>query len=140
MQDSPGKIITFYSYKGGTGRTMALANTACLLTQDKEAIDKRSVLLIDWDLEAPGLHRFFRDYLTLLTNGDGDPDEALNDKEGLIDVFWKLSDATQEYDEQKPQRQAEARAVLDEIRPESFILPTDISGLVLLKSGRINDE
>ena len=26
-----GQIITFYSYKGGTGRTMALANLACLL-------------------------------------------------------------------------------------------------------------
>ena len=25
------RIITFYSYKGGTGRTMALANTAWIL-------------------------------------------------------------------------------------------------------------
>ena len=26
-----GKIVTFYSYKGGTGRTMALANVAWIL-------------------------------------------------------------------------------------------------------------
>ena len=26
-----GHVITFYSYKGGTGRTMALANTAVVL-------------------------------------------------------------------------------------------------------------
>jgi hypothetical protein len=28
-----GQIITFYSYKGGTGRTMAVANVAYLLTR-----------------------------------------------------------------------------------------------------------
>lgn len=27
------EVITFYSYKGGTGRSMALANVACLLGQ-----------------------------------------------------------------------------------------------------------
>ena len=29
-----GRIITFYSYKGGTGRTMALANTAWILASN----------------------------------------------------------------------------------------------------------
>ena len=47
-----GRIITFYSYKGGTGRSMALANIAWLM-----ASAGRQVLVIDWDLEAPGLHR-----------------------------------------------------------------------------------
>lgn len=53
----PGTVITFYSYKGGTGRSMAVANTACILAE--EAHDPRGVLMIDWDLEAPGLHRYF---------------------------------------------------------------------------------
>lgn len=53
-----GTIVTFYSYKGGTGRTMALANTAWILA----AAGKR-VLTVDWDLEAPGLHRFFHPFL-----------------------------------------------------------------------------
>ena len=30
-----GKIVTFYSYKGGTGRSLALANVAWLLTANK---------------------------------------------------------------------------------------------------------
>ncbi|MBJ6646100.1 hypothetical protein H4N48_22185 [Streptomyces sp. BSE7-9] len=54
----PGRIITFYSYKGGTGRTMALANTAWIL-----AANGKRVLAADWDLEAPGLHRFFHPFL-----------------------------------------------------------------------------
>jgi MinD-like ATPase involved in chromosome partitioning or flagellar assembly len=49
-----GIIYTFYSYKGGVGRTMALANVAALLAKWGN-----SVLIVDWDLKAPGLERFF---------------------------------------------------------------------------------
>ena len=45
--------VTFYSYKGGVGRTMALANVAAKLAEEG-----RRVLLIDFDLEAPGLDAF----------------------------------------------------------------------------------
>ena len=45
--------VTFYSYKGGVGRTMALANVAAILAKQG-----RRVLLIDFDLEAPGLDAF----------------------------------------------------------------------------------
>ena len=60
MTQSQGQIITFYSYKGGTGRTMALANTACVLAERQRNSDDKGVLMIDWDLEAPSLHRYFR--------------------------------------------------------------------------------
>jgi hypothetical protein len=53
-----GKIVTFYSYKGGTGRTMALANVAWIL-----ASRGLKVLVVDWDLESPGLHRYFHPFL-----------------------------------------------------------------------------
>jgi CO dehydrogenase nickel-insertion accessory protein CooC1 len=53
-----GEIITFYSYKGGTGRTMALANVAWII-----ASNGKRVLVIDWDLESPGLHKFFHPFL-----------------------------------------------------------------------------
>ncbi len=43
-------IATFYSYKGGVGRTMALVNVGYLL-----ANAGKRVLLVDFDLEAPGL-------------------------------------------------------------------------------------
>lgn len=72
-----GRIATFYSYKGGTGRSMALANFAWIL-----AASGKRVLIIDWDLEAPGLHRFFRPFLT-------DPD--LFETNGLIDTFWDFA-------------------------------------------------
>ncbi len=47
-------ICTFYSYKGGVGRSMALANVAALLAK----WGKR-VLIVDWDLEAPGIEKYF---------------------------------------------------------------------------------
>lgn len=53
-----GQIITFYSYKGGTGRTMTLANVAWIL-----ASNGKRVLSVDWDLESPGLHKFFHPFL-----------------------------------------------------------------------------
>jgi hypothetical protein len=53
-----GKIVTFYSYKGGTGRTMALANVAWIL-----ASSGLKVLMVDWDLESPGLHKYLLPFL-----------------------------------------------------------------------------
>jgi MinD-like ATPase involved in chromosome partitioning or flagellar assembly len=68
-----GRIITFYSYKGGAGRSLLLANVAWLL-----ASNGRRVLVIDWDLEAPGLHRFFHPFLH---------DPELNNSDGVIDAI-----------------------------------------------------
>ena len=75
-----GRIITFYSYKGGTGRSMALANVAWIL-----ASNGKRVLAIDWDLEAPGLHRYFRPFLA---------DAEMAETPGLIDFFVHFIEAT----------------------------------------------
>jgi tetratricopeptide (TPR) repeat protein/cellulose biosynthesis protein BcsQ len=48
-------ITTFYSYKGGVGRSMAMANVADLLARRG-----LKTLMIDFDLEAPGLEKFFQ--------------------------------------------------------------------------------
>ena len=74
-----GRVVTFYSYKGGTGRTMALANVAWLL-----ASNGYKVLTIDWDLESPGLHRYFNPFLT---------DKKLRNSEGIIDLIRRYADA-----------------------------------------------
>ena len=50
----PGLVCTFYSYKGGVGRSMALANVGAVM-----ATEGHRVLLVDWDLEAPGLEAYF---------------------------------------------------------------------------------
>lgn len=49
------QTTTFYAYKGGTGRTLTLANAAKYLSRLGQ-----SVLAIDLDLEAPGLHHKLR--------------------------------------------------------------------------------
>ena len=46
-------VNTFYSFKGGVGRTMAMVNVAVTLAQRG-----RRVLVVDFDLEAPGLDTF----------------------------------------------------------------------------------
>jgi hypothetical protein len=80
-EDRPrdGRILTFYSYKGGTGRSMALANCAWIL-----ASHGMRVLAIDWDFEAPGLHRYYRPFLE---------DPELSTTKGLIDFFVNFTEA-----------------------------------------------
>ena len=55
-------IVTFYSYRGGVGRSMAMANVGEIL-----ADMGYRVIVCDWDLEAPGLERY------LVTNYADDP-------------------------------------------------------------------
>ena len=51
MSDQSTQFVSFYSYKGGVGRSTVLANLACW-----QAIKGRKILIIDLDLEAPGQH------------------------------------------------------------------------------------
>jgi MinD-like ATPase involved in chromosome partitioning or flagellar assembly/tetratricopeptide (TPR) repeat protein len=74
-----GQIITFYSYKGGVGRTMALANIAWIL-----ANTGRRVLTVDWDLESPGLHLYFMPFLA---------DRKLRQSPGVIDAILEYGRA-----------------------------------------------
>ena len=74
MRPAP-HITTFYSYKGGVGRTSAVANLAVL-----SARAGRSVLVMDADLEAPGLHRYF-------------PKHMPEDAPGVVDLYGALRDA-----------------------------------------------
>ena len=73
----PGRIITFYSYKGGTGRSMALANAAWAM-----AMAGKRVLVMDWDLEAPGIHRYFHPFLN---------DPNLTATDGVIEYLMRMA-------------------------------------------------
>ncbi len=76
-----GTVITFYSYKGGVGRTLAMANVAALLARWG-----RKVLCIDWDLEAPGLHQYFREQVPL---------SELRDQPGVVELVEAWSRGAQ---------------------------------------------
>ncbi len=77
MAERPAEIsgpvfFSFYSIKGGVGRSMILANAAVVLARRRGL----HVVAVDWDLEAPGLHYYF-----------GLSDEELADRPGLLDFL-----------------------------------------------------
>jgi MinD-like ATPase involved in chromosome partitioning or flagellar assembly len=87
------QFVTFYSYKGGVGRTSALINSAVLRT-----LEGNNVVVIDFDLEAPGIAQYVRridstydehragilEYLTDVVDGASSP--------SLLDQAVDLSD------------------------------------------------
>jgi len=70
-------VTTFYSFKGGVGRTMALVNSAVSL-----AMAGRRVLVVDFDIEAPGLDTF-------------DVFSAQEEKPGIVDFVSTYLDSGQ---------------------------------------------
>lgn len=113
----PGMITTFYSYKGGVGRSMAVANVATLLAQKG-----RRVLVMDFDLEAAGMHRYF-------------VDPAQDSRPGLIDFFIDLRtgiEATfsepESFDPTDPSTIEKCRKlVIDLLGHNEFFMPVDIA-------------
>ncbi|MCB1954617.1 MAG: TIR domain-containing protein [Rhodocyclaceae bacterium] len=69
-------ICTFYSYKGGVGRSMAMANVADVLSRRG-----LKVLMIDFDLEAPGLEQFF------YRGEERELRDAVRGQPGLLDLL-----------------------------------------------------
>ncbi|WP_437304709.1 KGGVGR-motif variant AAA ATPase [Sorangium sp. So ce388] len=93
------RVVTFYSYKGGVGLTMALANVAYRLANTHGM----SVIAVDWDLEAPGLHRFF-----------GVSPDVAGSTSGILDYFVAWRDAVARNDPEPP---PEVERVLDWLVP-----------------------
>jgi len=109
------KVITFYSYKGGVGRSMAMANIGVVLAQWGY-----KTLVIDWDLEAPGLEKYFQGYI--------DPD-TITKKAGLIDLLnLRLNELSMD---------------VSCINWEEYITPVPVNGnthLHLITSGRRDEN
>ena len=131
---SPGRVVTFYSYKGGSGRTMALANVACLLAR-AVTHDGQPIVMLDWDFEAPGLHRFFEDRVR------SDPEETrrFETAPGVLDLWTSLAASPTK----APPPSAPAD-VADEfvagLDLGSHVVGTGIPGLHLMKAGRFDDD
>lgn len=116
MTRDRGEIITFYSFKGGVGRTMALANVATLLAQRG-----KKVLALDFDFEAPGLHRYF------LNEPDIDPRPVeprftpAQQQKGVIDLFREVRKQLRKlfpvdrYDPEDPATKRTLRAIVSKV-------------------------
>ncbi len=131
----PGEIITFYSYKGGTGRSMALANVACLLARRS----RKKVLMIDWDLEAPGLHWYFREREKSQSADSKAYEKDLKEAPGLIDLFLSISEAMTQ-----PQFNSDDEAAVEvlvrKLSLQPYTLKTHVPYVYLLKAGRFDEQ
>jgi cellulose biosynthesis protein BcsQ len=127
-----GKILTFYSYKGGTGRSMALANYACWLVRRLE-VPRQRVLMMDWDLEAPGLHRYFVQKTGLPENSSRPGvinyfDELYKKLEGDPALYEKLvSDSS-------------GKILLEEFPLDDYLIRDVVSGADLIKAGKLDAD
>jgi MinD-like ATPase involved in chromosome partitioning or flagellar assembly len=115
---------------------MALANVACLLA--KRTSSPNRVLMIDWDLEAPGLHTYFRKHFH--DRFSMDFNDELELAPGLIELFITLNNAVKDLvAEGIEQTEERAIVLLEQIKLDDYILDTGISGLYLLKAGSFDD-
>jgi eukaryotic-like serine/threonine-protein kinase len=135
-----GEVVTFYSYKGGTGRSMALVNCAGLIAQHLPAV-ANPILIVDFDLEAPGLHRYLAPFLGPGAGGVGKP--------GVLELFAALAGAVDEALPNAPPavRGEAARlsddaaaAIVDAVSLGDFIDDTQVTGLKLMTAGCFDDS
>lgn len=109
-----GTVVTFYSYKGGVGRTLALANIGALLTRWGF-----KVLCVDWDLEAPGLHLYFDRWIEKdTTSGETTP------RPGLTELIHDYVDG----------KEPQWSEFLTEVR-----FPETTNSLKLMTAGKLDD-
>src|ERR1700694_1266088 len=123
-----GGIVTFYSYKGGAGRSMALANTAFLLGR-RLIRQSQNVLVIDWDIEAPGLHRYF-------------PCESpINDgTRGILDYFCELEQSLDSRSYKKLSVNRDWRDLRKLLPLDQFIIPDVAEGVHFIKAGKFDED
>lgn len=122
----PGAVTTFYSYRGGAGCTMALAHIAAMLADRGPA--GTPVLMVDWDLDAPGLHHYF---------------PAGPDTPGVVDLFAACRDQLQRRGGAAGADdggEALAHAVLAAVDWKRHVLRVDQRRpLFLMRAGRLDD-
>ncbi len=87
-------IVTFYSYKGGVGRSMAIANVAALLARTG-----LRVVVVDADLEAPGVGAYFANAIEDKSSGFY---TLTKSSPGLVDLYHDFSQQDFERDFQLP--------------------------------------
>ncbi len=105
MNKHQNKIFSFYSFKGGVGRTQLLGNVAAYLCHNRDA----RILILDWDIEAPGIHFLF------------DKKNKDIDKRGILGILEEYTTLAQE---QKTNQFSQERY------PQLYVSPEDVFPLI----------
>lgn len=108
--------ISFYSYKGGVGRSLALTNLAVYLAQFGA-----TVVMVDFDLEAPGLHYKLRPGapLPVAQRGLAGLLADVSSGVGLDSISWDLAIDVSEHAENL----GASDAVLEQERGKLLLIP-----------------
>jgi hypothetical protein len=124
--DQAGEVTTFYSYDSAPARSLALAHAAWLLAGRRHA--KTPVLMIDWDLEGPGLHHYF--------SVEG------TQRAGVLELFEACRERLRAFgDAQAEEAEELAARVLDALDWDAYIERVDDSRpLYLMRAGRFDDS
>lgn len=83
-------VVTFYSYKGGVGRTTALASCASYLAYHY----KKKIVILDCDFEAPGFTNFYLEASNSQNHHDGLVEYFIDSDffdENLKKYYWEVS-------------------------------------------------
>jgi len=130
-----GEVTTFYCYDSAAVRSQALAHAGWLLAGRARA--KTPVLMIDWDLEGPGLHHYFS-----RAQAGGAQSGASATRVGVLEFFEACRDRLR-----APGRafgddtEALAAHVLDDIDWDAHIERVDDGRpLYLMRAGRFDDS
>lgn len=123
-----GEVTTFYAYDGAGARSRALVHAAWLLSSRKSC--KTPVLMIDWDLEGPGLHHYF----------PGHQPQA--GRQGVLELFETCRERLRALGRAPADEVRElADHVLDGIDWDDYLEGVDDSRpLYLMRAGRFDDS
>ncbi len=122
-------FFTFYSFKGGVGRSMALLNCAQFL-----AASGRRVLMIDMDLEAPGLSYLIK----RLRDCDANNGSTCRE-EGLVELVRGFAEAPESWPLGEADHPERLEPYLIELAvPPTLRLPGVEGRLALLPAGKLD--
>jgi hypothetical protein len=123
-----GEVTTFYAYDGAGTRSRALVHAAWLLSGRNH--EKNPVLMIDWDLEGPGLHHYFP---------GGQPPE---ERAGVLELFEDCRERLEALGRAPADESRElAERVLAELDWDRYLERVDDSRpLYLMRAGRFDDS
>ena len=125
-------IVTFYSYKGGVGRSMAVLNVAALL-----ASRGFRILIVDFDLEAPGLsHLFEKSNPTKKAKGDTKSEST----SGVIELLLDVRERQQDSDLFNLSPEALAAKYTFNYPIPSGLSPAEEARLSIMPSGRLSES